>query len=378
MTAAPTPPIRCRRGVALLTTLVVIVLLALISSGALHQALGDARRGHDASAGVIAAAGADAGAYALLETGPGAFDFDSMATGDTLPTMALAAGDARVVVRGRRTSPVTWWVTSFAFLPDSAVAWRTGRRVNLVLRQALPELATDAALTVRNAAAVAGTGSVTGTDTVAGSWAAGCQAGAGSAGIAVPDTNNVQRGVVTGLPALQQEPLAGLSSTYDTFGPTSWVMLAGRASVILAPGAVVSPFPSVAGSTCNRADPANWGEPAGTGPCTRHAPIVRARGDLEVRGGRGQGILLVDGDVVLSQGAEFHGLIVARDDILSGPGGGRVLGAAYAADSVTGPGDASWIGDGLRIHRSACAIAGVLRRNAPLVPVPRRSWAPMP
>ena len=45
-----------------------------------------------------------------------------------------------------------------------------------------------------------------------------------------------------------------------------------------------------------------------------YAPLLWARGDLELRGGRGQGILLVDGDLVVSQGAEFHGVVITRDE----------------------------------------------------------------
>jgi hypothetical protein len=100
-------------------------------------------------------------------------------------------------------------------------------------------------------------------------------------------------------------------------------------------------------------------------------------GDVEIRGGAGQGVLLADGDVTVSQGARFTGVVIARDDVRSAAGGGVVLGAVLAADSAAGPGDHSRIGDALRIQRSSCAVDGVLRRNARLVPVTRRSWAPM-
>jgi len=141
---------------------------------------------------------------------------------------------------------------------------------------------------------------------------------------------------------------------------------------------VVTPAPSVASGACRLGDPANWGEPRGTGPCATHAPLVWVRGDLELRGGRGQGVLLVDGEIRVSQGAEFHGVVIARDDVVSGPGGGALYGSVMAADSSRGPGDHSHVGDDLLVRRSSCAATGALRRVAPLVPVVRRAWAPLP
>jgi len=107
-------------------------------------------------------------------------------------------------------------------------------------------------------------------------------------------------------------------------------------------------------------------------------PGQHGRPGLELRGGRGQGVLLVDGEIRVSQGAEFHGVVIARDDVVSGPGGGALYGSVMAADSSRGPGDHSHVGDDLLVRRSSCAATGALRRVAPLVPVVRRAWAPLP
>ncbi|MGQ0648610.1 MAG: hypothetical protein ACT4P7_13685 [Gemmatimonadaceae bacterium] len=367
---------RPRRGIALLTTLTILILLLLMTTGVLHLAIGDARRANDGSAGTIAGSAADAGAYSLLRDWS-TFNFDSMQVGDTIPSTVVVAGDATALVRGRRVSPLTWWITAFGFTPDSISVAHTGRRVNLVLRQAIPDLATIAAFTVRDSAQVVGSGAVVGADSAGGIWALGCPASAAVAGIAIADTTMVQGGNITGAPPLRQDPLAALPSTYTAFGPDAWAALAARASIVLPAGSIVSPAASLTGGRCNVGDPANWGEPAGLGPCAWHAPLIWVRGSVEVRGGRGQGILLADGDVTLSQGAAFLGVVIARDDLLSGVGGGSLLGAALAADSLAIPGDHSRIGDGLRIQRSTCAVSGVLRRNARLIPVAWRSWAPM-
>ena len=363
-----------RRGVALLTTLAVLILLLLLTSGAAHLALGDARRGRDGPVLATTTAAADAGAYSLLRDW-NTFDFDSMAVGDTIPSVRLPAGDAWAAVRGRRVSAMAWWITSTGFAPDTTQPGYTRRQVNLVLRQAIPELATSAALTARDSVTVRGRGSVSGTDTVTGPWGAGCPPGTAVAGVALADTSKARHGTVLGAPPLAVDPRAGLLATYAAFGPATWQRLTTRAAHVLSGGAVVSPAPRLTGTTCDASVTSNWGEPIGTGPCARYAPVIWVRGDLTLNGGRGQGVLLVDGDLHVQNGAEFHGVVIARDDVVSGPGGGALFGAVLAADSVRGPGDHSLIGDDLLVRRSSCTAAGVLRRAAPLVPVARRAWA---
>ena len=57
---------RARRGIALLTALVAILLVALLSIGAMHLALGDFRRTRDEGTVHRAANVADAGADDVL------------------------------------------------------------------------------------------------------------------------------------------------------------------------------------------------------------------------------------------------------------------------------------------------------------------------
>ena len=365
---------RGRRGAALLLTLAILALVLAMAAGGAHLVAGDARRAGEERAIALAQASADAGAYSVLRD-RSTFDFDAMAVGDTLPSATIAAGQGTAFVRGQRISSLAWWVTSLGVFPDTVSLGHSRRRVRLALRQAIPEVGPAAALTVRDSVAVTGLGAVRGTDTTTGTWGQGCAPSAGIAGIAVADTTLVRAGTVVGTPPVNQDPAAALLGTYDIFGPDTWTNMTARASHVLPAGSVVTPQPSLTSGACDRADPANFGEPLGTGPCARYAPLLWVRGDLELRGGRGQGVLLVDGDLVVSQGAEFHGVVVTRDDIRSGLGGGRIFGVAMAADSLAAAGDHTHIGHGLLIQRATCTALGVLRRTAPLVPVARRSWA---
>ncbi len=126
------------------------------------------------------------------------------------------------------------------------------------------------------------------------------------------------------------------------------------------------------------ADSLNWGAPAWPGSaCWDYLPIVHAGGTLRIEGGgTGQGLLLVDGDLIVSEDFHFHGLVVVK---------GRTIledQARITGGVVTGNrgifGLVSELSDGSSIRYSACAIG---RATAGLVDVellPGRFWFEIP
>lgn len=96
------------------------------------------------------------------------------------------------------------------------------------------------------------------------------------AGIVTPPGHVAPAGAVT-------DPAAAAAATYDTFGGTSRAVLASRASDSLPAGSVV---------------------PAPVGG------VVHALGDLELTGGAGSGVLVVDGALRISGSTVFRGVIV--------------------------------------------------------------------
>ncbi len=117
----------------------------------------------------------------------------------------------------------------------------------------------------------------------------------------------------------------------------------------------------------------NWGEPAHPGhPCFGYLPVVHARGDLTLQGaGRGQGILLVEGDLEVRSDLEFDGLIVIR---------GRLSwerARAHGAVVLLGDGEApARVGGGGELGYSECALARALRSAKLVLPHPlaQFSW----
>ncbi len=385
MTRPTTPARRAhgprREGIALLTALTALILVSLATLGLFHLSLGEAHRARNSALTVQAAAAADAGALTVARDW-NRFSWDTLRIGDTLATTTHSFPSAVATVRGARISPIAWHVVSVGESGDSASRTLARRSVNALLRLAVPDLPQNAAFTARDSVVLSGTARVVGTDTSAGAWIS-CPPGMPAAAIASADTTRICDGTCAshsgthalGTPALLLDPIAGTPARYTSFGAESWATLTSHASVVVAAGSVLTPAPQLISGVCDRSATGNWGDPIPGTPCASYAPLIWAQGDLEMRGGAGQGVLLVDGDFTLSQGAVFHGVVITQDDLLSAPGGGTILGLTLAADSRSGPGDHTRLGDGVRLQLARCVADGALRRSARLVPVVRRWWA---
>ena len=148
----------------------------------------------------------------------------------------------------------------------------------------------------------------------------------------------------------------------DPFDPGT----AARLAAIRHPGGTATPAPLVAAGECVPGH-GNWGSPDPTHPCFRLLPLIAAP-DLVMHGGVGHGVLVVDGDLRLTGGARFDGLIAVRGR-LAVEAGSTVRGAVRAGSVVSAG----------RIVRDACAIRRGVSAPAfdgPFRP-PERWWIPM-
>jgi hypothetical protein len=148
-------------------------------------------------------------------------------------------------------------------------------------------------------------------------------------GVTGPDVQIEAGAAVQGVPAVDGES-AG-PDLLEAFPVTA------VATVALPPGSG-TPQPDLVDAQCQQGN-WNWGSPGEEGPCSGHRPLVHAAGDLVIRGGRGQGVLVVDGNLTVSDGFSFRGLIVVRgrlridDAVLSG--GVRARQVEMSAGAVT-------------------------------------------
>ena len=108
-----------------------------------------------------------------------------------------------------------------------------------------------------------------------------------------------------------------------------------------------TPVPTERMGDCVTADPWNWGDPVSPGrPCGPHLVVRAARSTLRVRGGIGQGVLAVDGDLVLTEGARFYGFVIVSGSLVLRDAS-EMYGLALALGGVE-------VDAGARIEASAC------------------------
>ena len=280
-----------------------------------------------------------------------------------------------------RTGRKTFWLTASA---TAGPNFRSLRRVGVVLEPVLPDLEPLAALTVLAPRGVAldellaGSARIDGGDLQPPGWDECAPGGAAVAGVA---TDRMQGGTAveceTGPCIGGSPPLLVSSAVGDSvpFGLEEWVLLTSRATIRLAGGSRLGgpdhPLaPRIREGSCDTAVDHNWGDPSRESPCGSYFPVIHVTGDLHLRGGSGQGTLLVDGDLELSGGTEFVGAVFVRGALVTGAGGARLRGLTHVGGRSP---RATVLSDGAELIFSRCAVISALAVAVPLRILPR-SW----
>lgn len=174
---------------------------------------------------------------------------------------------------------------------------------------------------------------------------------------------------------------ASSSDVYAVFGDVGFERLAAHASVVLPDTTISSALRPTLDATdrCDAGDKSNWGEPRRSADsqmesCRRYFPIVYARGTrLDIAGGgRGQGVLLVEGDLDITGDFDFRGLVVVKGAARISGGRTRITGALMAAGSTGG--NQTRLEGATTIQYSSCALAAALGGAAFAEPIGQRSW----
>jgi hypothetical protein len=291
------------RGSALAAVLYFLVLAAFTSIAVVFGSRMAIRRTADTRGDAVLLAAADAVIYGALAQWDGAIRARQRIGTTTVYHLPTTNGIES-----------TLWVTRLDFRIFSLVAdarqTSSGapRRTMLMIRVPLPEPSLTTALlsavdiSIGEGVSIA----ISDTSSCADSVAAGIVVSPAVVVTIDPTVPPNQR------PTIRVDSSAADSTSYLRIGEWSWDDLVRRADVRLVPDADLEPEPLVAGTECG-VQPTNWGEPTDTAsPCASRAPVVYAPGDLTIRGGRGQGVLLVDGRLTITGPFTFSGQIVAR------------------------------------------------------------------
>ncbi len=251
------------------------------------------------------------------------------------------------------------------------------QRVGLLVAIQPVEDPFNAALEVKDSAYLAGTASVEGFDHLPTSWNGPyCSAlDDDKAGATLPDTSRYSQGGkkdrVFGDPPLAADPD---TTNFFDFGDVTFDELAAGADHVLPDGDLIDVKKSVpsytADGACDTNDPYNWGDPLNPGqPCSNWFPTIYVKGDLNIQSvNKGQGLLLVEGNLTADGGYEFYGPVIVKGDLIAA-GSFRFYGGVKATNTDLGAGNAE-------IFYSSCVINRVLSRSKVGKPRPltERPW----
>lgn len=358
---------RQRSGFALATALLALGLIGALVTGTFFVATHEQRTGTDVLSTTRALGAAELGVDA------------AMTTWDREWNVVMQRGD-------RRTAPPTTLDAASAiteivrldhqlFLVSSAGRSGPARRtVRRHVALSVPHPALNAAATLGGAAAINGATEIDGTDRTPEGWI--CPDPEPSvAGLTTPDssiitTNGCSLGTcVHGSPPTFVDSALRHSGALLRVGDLDWHELMLRSNATVEGSA--TPRPSEHAGACDVQDSHNWGDPdrPGNGVCTNHFALIHSPGDLTIDGGRGQGILMVDGDLTIRGGFHFAGLVMVRGALRAD--GARIRGALMVAAADSSAPSAL---NNLVVHFSRCAVHAAMLGTAVPEPVVERSW----
>jgi hypothetical protein len=295
----------------------------------------------------------------------GATDSSSV-RGDSMPARVYAI----------RLTTHLYWLAAVGRAGDGSSV--EADRVHHLLVEVLgPAVAARAALTSGGSVVAGRSVAIRGEDSPPPAWTDCPPADTASApAVVVPDGAQARYDDGDPIPATRFDSSAADPATHRVLGRIDVAGLAARADVTVPPGAILSPKPDIA-ADCRSSSRAlaqeSWGEPArgGRSPgCERYFPVVHATGDLGVAGGRGQGILIVQGRLRIQGPFVFAGVILASGGIDVTGQDVTVYGAVLSAAER----GVTWRASG-ELRRSTCAVARASSAAARPYPVPHRGWA---
>lgn len=377
-TPAPPTLVRDERGIALALAIFALVIIATLVAGVFFMARLEQRSGSNALWSTQASEAADAGLNATVGNWSGSYNSLAVGASTTLSTQVLGS-NSRYTATVQRISPQIFLVLSRGERTGGGGVL-AGTSVGRIVRLTVPDIEVEAALTANGPVSVGGSSRVDGRDTDPTNWPA-CTAKDTVAGVRTSSTVSLvgKKAQVIGDPnEITNDTTitpAMFSGPYNAF--------AAMASITVASWPVSDrPGPAVSGGVCTT-DNLNWGEPwrlpaPGTMvECIGRSPIILINGDAQLAGagggvGRGQGVLLVGGNLQMSGNFEFVGIVIVLGEITTTGTGNKIMGAVLAANATIG--DVNSLNGNPEVIYSSCAVATVLLQSAVARPLAERSW----
>ncbi|HEU5048778.1 MAG TPA: hypothetical protein VFU00_00575 [Gemmatimonadales bacterium] len=389
------PRLSDERGIALAMAVFALVIIGVLVAGAFFAGRLEQRGGANSVLAAQAFEAAEGGLTYTINDDWQTATFNGLAIGVDAVRPAVTIGPSTQAV-----STVTRLNNGVFLVRSEGQRLAAGnvlarRVVGSIVRAVIPDIEIEGALTVYGELTLGGSADIDGEDHVPGGWGGSCGGTTDPvAGIRInQDDIHTQGSNCSGDPpaCVSGDPQVQVDSTlaptdFTQFGDLTFDDLAAAANLVVSgtvtnihPDSLAAPLGSPVGTPgrCNRASSLNWGEPGYLGtilvpPCYEYFPIVYAPGDVHLSGGRGQGILLVRGNLTLSGGVEFFGPVIVLGEVRSTGTGGHVYGGLMARQANFDP---SVITGNSVVNYSACAVTRALLGAAAVKPINERGWA---
>ena len=400
--------LRNRDGFAMFMALGALVIIGVLVAASSMISLQETRLGQNSLA--------QARAFAVAEYGLNRIQADwdrtpnlTMDVGERYATTyTLPEGTAEV--HYVRLNNETFWIVSegLAMVGNNVSLARQGRkRLGAILRLRIPTIKSEGAITANGTIKVSGSTEINGNNNVPPGWEDKCDASQpAKAGVAVPTTASTadikESNIVGGSPKVLKSASAGSASTYVSYGDENWNSLAGLANLKYLNGSLPSAGPQLVdnndlNSACDRSNTSNWGEPWRVGEdnvpnnpsppirssCDNYFPIIYATCPapwptsgsctISFNGGRGQGIMLIYGDLFINGNLDWFGLIVVSGDIKKGNGSPVIYGSVMSANSDMDLENSTFTGSST-FNYSQCSLERAMRGTALVLQARERSW----
>lgn len=268
---------------------------------------------------------------------------------------------------------------------DNGTGSPATRTMGVLARVLTANIEPPAALLTMGTVRVQGSAQIRGNDQIPAGWNASvCPDPLENLpGVVTNTAGNLQLvggGSVSGSPSGYVKDASVSAETFTNFGGMTWDELTSLATITHNGGSITGTGPTLSpDETCNTGNPLNWGDPDNpAAPCGNYFPIIHIRGSANIQsGGRGQGILLVDGDLDLRGNFLFAGIIIVQGAIAvqgGGANGPRINGGAIARNADLEV--ETFTGSSI-VQNSRCAVRRAVQNNSRLTrvsPIADRSW----
>jgi PilX N-terminal len=357
-------------GAALPLAIVALLVVSVLVSAAFLVSRQEQLVGRSTMRSQQAFGAAEAGMHVQLGDWA-ATGSNDLAAGDSVSFEGPVGGSGWYRGSIRRLNDLLYLVRSEGFSADSTAR----QQVGMVLRRRPIELDISAALKTLDVRDLSGSSLIDGNDHLPPSWTGCPPPSVALPGLQLPSVGQLSAlacsvaGCIVGSPSVEERPLTRDSLLRLRDGPVS--SLRALASKVIA-GGYRRIQPSSTGGLCNAADADNWGSPLQpTGPCGSYFPAVWVDSALTINGLQGQGVLVVDGDLVVDGAFEFYGPVVVLGSLVTRGSGGHFLGGVVALsadlsqDALVGT---------VTIGYSSCAVDRAVRATSSVIPLRSRSW----